>query len=137
MIPIILPLIYGIDAWAEHWRYRRCKPDRKPNYHIVPTTDIVVIRAGLLGHAGSFMRWGLIFYCCRDTRKLPPLHNVRSEAIRVNPFVRKSFRSRRLPDSGIGFLWREITSRWHETVLLYMCQGRQSTFFRRHMDHYH
>ena len=63
----------------------------RPSYSIAPTTDIVVIRDGVLGRMGSLMRWSLILYWAKDTRKVPLLHNIRSEAIRVDPLVGKPF----------------------------------------------
>lgn len=77
-------------------------PEREPSYSIAPTTDIVVIRDGLLGRMGSLMRWSLIFYWCNDVKKLPPLHTIRCEAIRGAPLVRKTFRQQRclIPASG-------------------------------------
>ncbi|MEP6605951.1 MAG: SOS response-associated peptidase [Nitrosospira sp.] len=86
----------------KYWYGARVMPDKEPSYSIAPTTDVVVIRDGVLGRMGSLMRWSLILYWAKDTQKVPLLHNVRSEAIRVDPLVRKAFRQQRclIPASG-------------------------------------
>ncbi|MEP6606944.1 MAG: SOS response-associated peptidase family protein, partial [Nitrosospira sp.] len=86
----------------KHWYGARIMPDKEPAYSIAPTTDIVVIRDGVLGRMGSLMRWSLILFWAKDTQKVPLLHNVRSEAIRIDPLVRKAFRQQRclIPASG-------------------------------------
>ncbi|WON75142.1 SOS response-associated peptidase [Nitrosospira sp. Is2] len=77
-------------------------PDKEPSYSIAPTTDIVVIRDGVLGRMGSLMRWGLILYWSKDMKNLPPLHTIRCEAIPATPLARKAVRQQRclIPASG-------------------------------------
>jgi putative SOS response-associated peptidase YedK len=60
------------------WYRAAAMPDFDSRYNIAPTTNIVVIRDGEEGRAGSMMRWGLIPWWFQGPGKLPLLHNARS-----------------------------------------------------------
>lgn len=83
-------------------------PDKEPSYSIAPTTDILVIRDGVLGRMGSLMRWGLILYWSKNMKKLPPLHSIRGEGIPSTPMVRKVFRQQRCLIPATGFYGSQL-----------------------------
>ncbi len=56
-----------------YWYCASAMPDIESRYNTSPTTDILVIRGGESGRMGSIMRWDLIPYWTKDTRKLPLL----------------------------------------------------------------
>ena len=84
------------------WYLASAMPEFDPRYNIAPTTNIVVIRDGKEGRAGSMMRWGLIPYWAKDTKKLPVMNNARAETVAEKPMFRQAFRQRRclIPVSG-------------------------------------
>ena len=91
----------------KEWYRAAAIPEFDSRYNIAPTTNIVVIRAGGEGRIGSMMRWGLIPYWAKDTKKLPVMNNARAETVAEKPMFRQAFRQRRclIPASGF-FEWK-------------------------------
>lgn len=84
-------------------------PEFEPRYNIAPTNNIVVIRDRPASWAGSMMRWGLIPFWAKDTKKQPLLHNARAETVAVKPLFRNSLHRRRciIPASGF-YEWQRL-----------------------------
>ena len=91
------------------WYLASAMPEFDPRYNIAPTTNIVVIREGEEGRAGSMMRWGLIPWWAKDTKKLPLLHNARCETVHEKKLFKASFHRQRciIPASGF-FEWERL-----------------------------
>src|SRR5687768_14677273 len=89
------------------WYSASFLPELAPRYNIAPTTEILAVRATERGREGSMMRWGLIPYWVKGTKKLPVLNNARAETVAEKPAFRQSFRQRRclIPASGF-FEWK-------------------------------
>lgn len=51
------------------WYRASSMPEFKPRYNIAPTMDIIAVRETESGRIGSTMRWGLIPYWAKDTKK--------------------------------------------------------------------
>jgi putative SOS response-associated peptidase YedK len=89
------------------WYNASFMPELAPRYNIAPTMEILAVRDTDRGRKGSMMRWGLIPYWVKDTKKLPVLNNARAETVAEKPAFRQSFRQRRclIPASGF-FEWK-------------------------------
>lgn len=84
------------------WYHAASMPEIEPRYNIAPTANILVIRTGPTGRAGSMMRWGLIPRWAKDIKKLPLLFNARAESVVTKPLFKTVFRRQRciIPASG-------------------------------------
>ena len=91
------------------WYHATSMPQIDQRYNIAPTTNILAIRAGLSGRAGSMMRWGLVPYWAKDTKKLPLIFNARSESMAMKPIFKHAFSRQRciIPASGF-YEWKPL-----------------------------
>ncbi len=82
----------------------------KPSFNIAPTTRIPVIRNAPSGRELIEMIWGLRPSWAQPDKKLPLMHNARSETVHKLPSYREAFKTRRgiVPASGY-FEWKSGT----------------------------
>ena len=101
----------------KEWYGAAAMPEFDPRYNIAPTTNIVVIREGEEGRAGSMMRWGLIPGWFKGPGKLPLLYNARSETVHEKKLFKASFHRQRclVPASGF-FEWVRHASRMYDCL---------------------
>ena len=115
LLPEAMARLLGAD-WKDG-----AVPNLAPSWNVAPTTQCPVAANGRDGRTLLIMRWGLIPFFTRDSRKLPLMINARSETVREKPSFRTLWAKRRrclVPADGF-FEWTPKD------------EAKQPYFFRR------